>query len=241
LSRNTKLYFEAHAHDYTRDPEFYSRIAKEIKKVMPVDRTLSLLDVGCGNGDFIKKLREEGVKADYFATDISSEMITIARSNTSSQKINFFVADGFSMPVKSDVKFDIIHIDCVLHHLIEHGRRESMNLVKKMIEILATLLSSNGVLIVEEVYYDSYLIQTITSFAVFYGLKIINFLNLDLSRFNKQMRPGLEVNFLHERQLFRLLEKYGSTYILNILPWQIPKMYRFALLRKWGFITFVVR
>lgn len=238
--KNTKSYFDTHAHDYTRDPTFYSSLVEEIKKMKSNNGTEIILDLGCGNGNFIKTLIDGGIRAHYFGTDLSSEMISIARRNLEGYNVNFLIADGFLMPIRHDVKFDLIHIDSVLHHLIGDTRGKSMRLINKMIETLIANLSANGILIVDEAYYNSYVIPSLTSFIVFYGLKLINFLNLDFSRFYKLLKPGLEANFLHEKQLFSLLSKYGSVYRFNKLPWPMSRAYKLTLLRSWGSITLIL-
>jgi SAM-dependent methyltransferase len=40
----------------------------------------SLLDVGCGQGDFLAWLDEQGIRADYTGVDITPRMIEVARS-----------------------------------------------------------------------------------------------------------------------------------------------------------------
>jgi hypothetical protein len=90
-----------------------------------------------------------------------------------------------------------------------------------MIELMVSKLSDNGIIIVEEWYYLSYLILQFTTFVVFYGLKLINWLNLDLN-YTKEIMPGLEVNFLHPKQLLKILGHYGFVYLLNKTSVAIP-------------------
>ena len=246
MSEKAKSYFEIHAHNYLHDWEWYPLIINEIKNIEDniVEKQRDdekVLDVGCGNGSFIKALIEANVKAHYFATDISFTMIRKSRENLDGYNVELFTADAFKIPLKSNVKFDIIHMDSVLHHLIGKTRGKSINLIKKMVELLTSKLTDNGILIVEEVYYGSPFISQFTSFVVFYGLKLINFLKLDLSSFTKEIKPGLEVNFLHEKQLVTILSQYGSTYLLYKHPWNIPKSYKLFLLKEFGHITYILK
>ncbi|MPZ07158.1 MAG: methyltransferase [Nitrososphaeraceae archaeon] len=241
MSKGVKSFFESHYHRYVDRPDFYLSIAKEIKKVLPDGRRLAFLDVGCGDGGFIKAMIEQGIEADYLATDLSLNMLLKASANLVNYDVDLFQADAFQLSLKESRKFDIIHIDSVLHHLIGKTRGESLELVKKMLNTLLDRLSSNGILIVEEVYYDSYLLSTITSFFVFYGLKLINFLNLDLS-FTREIRPGLEVNFLHERQLIKILDHFGTSItLLNKEIWELPSVYQLFLLKERGHITYTAK
>jgi SAM-dependent methyltransferase len=237
LPKNTKSFFETHAHDYPKDPNFYSSIIKQVKSITTRPDDLRILDVGCGNGNFTKALFNAGVNGHFFATDISFNMVQIARLNLIEFNVKLFVADGFNVPLRPNLKFDIIHVDSVLHHLIGKTRNASVELIRKMIELLCSLLSDKGFLIVEDLFYNSYFIPTFTAGLIFYGLRYIDFLNIDLRRFNDQMRPGLIVNFLHEKHLLDILAKFGVASSLNKRYWKVPKLYRVLLLKEFGHIT----
>ena len=102
-------------------------------------------------------------------------------------------------------------------------------------------LEDDGILLIQEVYYNSYIISKFTSFVIFYGLKLINLLNLDVSRFMTEIKPGLEVNFLHEKQLKNILSQYGSVHLLEKEPWETSKIHKLFLLKKWGRTTIYVK
>src|SRR5919198_4137524 len=106
MAKNAKLYFEHHAHDYSdRHVQFYSKIGDYIRNaivstegkegvsyVSNNKQTIMLLDVGCGNGSFVKYFIDTQEKKtphvgnnDYYfvATDLSFEMIKLAKQNLS--------------------------------------------------------------------------------------------------------------------------------------------------------------
>jgi SAM-dependent methyltransferase len=236
---NVKSYFEIHAHhhDYSPSPEFYSSVIEPIKSIIPINSHANFLDIGCGNGNFIKALIKANVKANYFAFDMSLKMIERAKENLAGCDVEFLVADGFKIPIKRNIRFNIIHLDSVLHHLIGSTRGKSTSLIEKMLRLLTDKLEDDGILLVQEVYYNSYIISRFTSFVVFYGLKLINLLNLDVSRFMTEIKPGLEVNFLHEKQLKNILNQYGSVHLLEKQPWGRRKLYKLFLLKECGHIT----
>jgi SAM-dependent methyltransferase len=240
LSTSTKSYFEMHAHDYSRDPRVYDSLADEIRKIRPSGNKTLILDMGCGKGNFMRAMINRGVRAHYFGTDLSSKMIQDATNNITHKEVEFFVADGTNIPINSKMKFDIIHIDSVLHHLIGRNRKESIKLARRMVENLHFSLSPNGMLIVEEMYYNSYLIPQVTSFLIFYLLKIMNFFNIDISPLIKEMKPGLEVNFFHEKQLSDILSEFGSCYKFSQFSWKMPRYYQSALLESFGYVTFIM-
>lgn len=240
MSKHIKSYFELHAHEYSRDPRVYDGLAEEIKRAKQDEEIFSVLDMGCGKGNFIRAMIERGLKAHYFGTDISIRMIELAKNNLQSNNIHLLVADGFKVPVKPTFKFDVIHIDSLLHHLVGRSRAKSFCLVKELIEELVSMLSPNGMLIVEEMYYDSYLIPQLTSFIIFYTLKAVNFLKIDLSRLVSLAKPGLEVNFFYKDQLLSVLNEYGFAYRFSKEVFGVPRYLKPALLRDAGYITFVL-
>ena len=240
VSISTKSFFELHAHDYERDPAVYITLAEEIRKRFVSKNDLSILDVGCGKGNFIKALICEGVDAHYFGTDLSYNMIDLSRTYVTERNVEFLIADGLRLPFEPSLKFDVIHVDSVFHHLTGSNRTKSNALVIEMTKALLSRLSPKGILIIEELYYDSYLIPTLTSFLIFYTLKILNFMKIDLRRIIRQMTPGLEVNFFCENQIFSILKEYGSVRRFSRFPYDIPRHYKLSLLKNVGYITFLV-
>jgi SAM-dependent methyltransferase len=245
-SAKTQSYFNNHArhqayHHGSRhsDPSMYVSITVGIQKRDHRGR-IKILDIGCGDGSFIRDVSTAGVDADFIGVDISANMLKLAKSSFDSPGVQLIAADGFRMPLKPDAKFDLIHIDSVLHHLIGKTRSESVRLIDLFCEQLMHRLSENGSLVVEEIYYASYLFPQITSSLIFYGLKLINFLHLDMSRIIRELLPGLEVNFLHQKQIKELLGRYGLVKLVKQTPWPVPKLYRLVFLRELGHISYVV-
>jgi 2-polyprenyl-3-methyl-5-hydroxy-6-metoxy-1,4-benzoquinol methylase len=249
MTKNVKSYFEHHSHDYAdRHTQFYPSIANYLKNVTVknndnnnnVNNSLKLLDLGCGDGGFIKAMLGANVKFDYYGTDVSFGMIQLAKDNLLNCNIKLFVADAFNIPIKEKTKFDIIHVDSVLHHLVDKTRRKSVDKVKQVIELLVNKLSDNGILIIEEWAFLSYIIPTMASFTIFYGLKLINLLGLDLS-FTSEIRPGLEVNFLHPNYLYKILNRYGSVCLFDKTNMAFPFSYRLFMLQEKSHVTFILR
>ena len=240
MTSNVKSYFESHAHNYPKNKEFYISIVDQIKRIIPLNRRIKLFDVGCGDGNFIKSLSNAGVDYEYYATDLSFNMVNTAKKNLHGKNVGFFVADAYSIPVRDDFKFDIIHIDSVLHHLIAMTRRKSNTLAKRIVAELINRLSENGILIVQEINFRSYLFPQFTSSFVFYALKMINFIKLDLSRLLPDLKPGLEVNFLDEAYLLFILGKYGSVRKIHYDSYNIPYSYKLFLLKKYGHSTYLI-
>lgn len=238
---DVKSFFEVHAHDYLMTPEFYSSMVRKISAEIPNKTNLKLLDVGCGSGNFIKSLNESGIQADFIATDLSFQMINIAKKNLQSDDVGLVVADAFNMPLKCDNRFDIIHIAFLLHHLIAETRAKSMALIVRLIGLLIDKLANNGVLLIEEVYYNSFIIPSFTASFIFYLLKLLRIFRMDLSGISTKLKTGLEVNFLNEKLVEDILSKFGTLRLIDRNPWKVPKSYAVFLLRDFGNITYMIK
>lgn len=234
-----KRYFETHAHShaYHNDPRIYDAVCGLIQSSnVKVKR---FLDVGCGDGAFIKRTVSLSGDSEFIGTDVSYQMIKTAQKNLEGVKSNLIVCDAFNLPIRSENKFDFIHIDSVLHHLIGRTKNRSLGLVRELVRILGQKLSDQGILIIEEVYYDSHIVPSLTSTLIFYSLKLFNLLNLDISSFVKEFQLGLEVNFMHTAQIKNILENlHGKVIIVNKVKWGLRPLHRLLLLKEHGHITF---
>ena len=88
--------------------EFINIIKSKIKP----DLHGELLDIGCGNGIFIRKISEDIKKFNFTGFDFQKDLIKIANDLNKNEKINFFEADINS--INFDKKFDIICASGVL-------------------------------------------------------------------------------------------------------------------------------
>jgi len=236
-----KSFFEAHAHDYIMDTSFYSTIANRIKQDVSDLANLKLLDVGCGDGTFIKSLINTGMRAEFLATDISFTMSSMAKANLRLNRTEILVADAFKLPIIAGKRFDVIHIAFLLHHLIGKTRPKSMTLARKLISTLINMISENGILIVEEVYYNSYFLPRLTTSIIFYITKLLSFIHFDSIHITNNYKPGLQVNFFSQFELEELLRDYGSVRLLYRNPWRVPELYRIFLLEEFGNIVYTLR
>jgi SAM-dependent methyltransferase len=235
-----KSYFdkEGHQHAYHNDPNVYSFIIEFLKGRSIRNNYLKVLDFGCGDGSFIKSLLNSNINAIYYGTDISDTMIHMAKSNVKSPNVNLFVSDGFRMPLSENLKFDLIHLDSVIHHLIGNTLSETKNLVDTILNMLFNRLKIEGTLILEENYYNSYFYPSISSTLIFYGLRFFNRANLDISKIIREYHKGLEVRFLTDNEIMHLLKRYGDPTLIKRIPWNIPKSYRIFLLKNFGHVTY---
>ena len=240
MSANVKSYFENHSHDYPKNEQFYSKLIKDISSLIQTRGTIKLLDVGSGTGTFIRSLSRSGINFDYFSTDLSFNMLRIAKKNLYGKDVKFFVADAFHLPLITKFTFEVIHIDSVLHHLIAKTKSRSNLLAATLIDLLIKRLSQGGILIVEEINFSSHLARQLTSNIVFYALKINKYLRVNFSGIIPELRPGLEVNFLDDKYLMSMLNKHGTVKKTHYDSYAIPRSYKAFLLKQYGHSTYFV-
>jgi hypothetical protein len=198
------------------------------------------LDIGCGGAPFIKSMLAMGIDAVFVGFDVSLNMLRTGKLSVDTSRVNFVAADGFKMPLRLEARFDLIHMDSVLHHLVGKTKAKSLELANIFCEQLTEQLSEKGAIVVEEVYYASHIVPKLTSWLIFYGLKLLNLLHLDVSRIAGELLPGLEVNFLSEKEIEKLLGRYGVVKLIKKNPWPRPKLYRLLLLKDYGHISYLV-
>jgi SAM-dependent methyltransferase len=237
---SSKSYFDAHAHvhDYHKDPDFYRPLVAYLQNMVPPIR---LLDLGCGDGSFIKSIIKEGIRGNFVGIDISNSMMQTARNQLQGCNVNLILADGFNLPLMPHYQFEFIHLDSILHHLVGKTQSSSKKLANDMLTILLAKLSEEGVMMVEEMFYESNIFPGFTSSIIFYGLKLINFLKLDLSRLASTIIPGLEVRFYSERELESILGQYGEVKTIKRTRLRTSKLQRLFLQKEYGHVSLIVR
>jgi SAM-dependent methyltransferase len=236
---NVKSYFESHSHAYHHEPGFYFKVKNKIKEYTGGQK-INVLDVGCGDGYFLNELIDLKIDATFYGFDVSAHMLDLTREKLKSENVVLFIADGFMLPLKDEIKFDVIHLDSVLHHMITKTRSASLNLSIKLIDTLISRLNNQGMLIIEEVNFESHIFSSFASQIVFYGCKLMNLLRLDLSRIIPELRPGLEVNFLDRSSLEKMLSNFcGQYYLFQKDLRRIPMLYRLFMLKDNSHIVYI--
>lgn len=80
---------------------------------------ISVLDVGCGNGDFLRRFVDRadrmGLEVRATGTDLSEPTIDYARRCTNDERITFEVGDLLRLSERR--RWDVVHTALTLHHL----------------------------------------------------------------------------------------------------------------------------
>ena len=157
-------------------------------KILSIIKNMSckdIIDIGCGNGNFVSRLYKEGHKVTGIDAELSG--IEIARKNY--KNINFFQYSIYDNPSNLKIeKADLITSIEVIEHLFKPD---------ELLIFSKHFLKSNGKLILSTPYYGSYI------------------KNLFCSIFNKWddqftvLWDGGHIKFFSLKTLRKILEKSG--------------------------------
>ena len=85
------------------DSGFYQHILQEIEQILQdLPHKHIILDAGCGEGYYSRKLQKIFPTKSYYAFDISKDSILLASKNDTSHAIKWFVGDLANLPIKND-------------------------------------------------------------------------------------------------------------------------------------------
>ena len=87
---------------------FYQAILEAISDLLASSETATtILDIGCGEGFYSRKLQESHSGKTFYAFDISKDSVQIAAKSEPNWAVNWFVGDLARLPIK-DASMDIL-------------------------------------------------------------------------------------------------------------------------------------
>lgn len=87
---------------------FYQAILDDVSDLLASSKTTTtILDIGCGEGFYSRKLQESHSEKTFYAFDISKDSVQIAAKSEPNWAVNWFVGDLARLPIK-DANMDIL-------------------------------------------------------------------------------------------------------------------------------------
>ena len=87
---------------------FYRAILEAVSDLLANSETsTTILDIGCGEGFYSRKLQENHSEKTFYAFDISKDSVQIAAKSEPNWAVNWFVGDLARLPIK-DASMDIL-------------------------------------------------------------------------------------------------------------------------------------
>ncbi len=96
---------------------------------LPKDKNIKILDIGCGNGKYLKVLKKYGYNS-IFGIDISEEQIKIAKQSN----LNVQCSDALEFLKNNTKKYDVIFLIDVLEHIELEKTFELIDLIYNSLE-----------------------------------------------------------------------------------------------------------
>lgn len=89
----------------------------------------TVIDVGCGTGDFIKAVPHD---VSYLGVDINKKYIDFARKNYQNNQIKFLLQDVTKKAFYKNRSFDAALFISMLHHLSDDELKQILPVIKKI-------------------------------------------------------------------------------------------------------------
>ncbi|MFA5187858.1 MAG: methyltransferase domain-containing protein [Patescibacteria group bacterium] len=109
------------------------------KKIIPADKNSKILDIGCGLGQFLYWLKNNGYN-NYLGVDLSQEMLDFCKANVTGQVLKISSMTEFLADKKD--QYDLIVLNDVIEHLPKTEIINDLALIK-------SALKQGGMLIVK--------------------------------------------------------------------------------------------
>ena len=136
---------------YTKFGDSFSatrhRLQPGVRRVMEILKgDESILDLGCGNGEFAHELAKKGHRGSYLGVDFSLPLLRDAESQADGFSARFMEVDltqlsGFSSQLSIIDNWSLITAFAVLHHIPSHGLRV------ELVRVVNQLLKKDGLFI----------------------------------------------------------------------------------------------
>jgi len=140
--------FDLKAADWDNNPMHWERseaIAKEIKKLIPLNKSMTALEYGAGTGITSFLLKDDLKQITLM--DNSKEMVKIMNEKIKTGKVHNMNALMFDLEHKSykELKVDLIYTQMVLHHVID---------IDSIINRFSEMLNPGGYLAISDLYSE---------------------------------------------------------------------------------------
>jgi SAM-dependent methyltransferase len=195
----------------------------------------SILDIGGGGGAFAKYCKSIFPDADVCIVDPSKELLQ-------KQNIRGIKCVVGSLPdnLNVDSAYRYVAMKVVLHHVVGSSIRESKDLVRRSIQAAKSKLDEKGYIFIRELYYESYLIPTLTRTMIFYLLRFQNRLKFKIP--HDDFLAGLEVCFYTRKEIESLIRECNLEIVESLHDEYDPGAGgRVMLLKKRGTASYILR
>ena len=195
----------------------------------------SLIDIGGGAGQFAKFLKDSIPELDITILDPSDNQL----KNVNDDRLKL-ISGNLPNNLPKNQKYNYIHLKFVLHHLIGKTIKISTINVKKSLVSLRKCLKNDGLLIIQEIFHESYILPSLFRSMIFYLLKLQNAFKIKIP--TEHFLLDLQACFYPRIELKNILKQCGFEIIKvqeNFWPYEVLR--KLILIKKWGEVLIVAK
>jgi SAM-dependent methyltransferase len=157
FDEKTAAYFDEHTPEYSLNRLEYA--AQFIKTHAHADS--SLIDIGCGNGNTLKYIKDNTPIEQLYGGDISDNYLKKTQENVGCKTLRGSILDNEFVETIAE-KFDFSILAAVLHHLVGKTRRQSRENASVAVTNALRLIKPGGHLIIlEPVFYPTFIMSVV--------------------------------------------------------------------------------
>ena len=117
--------------------KFYQKIASQI----PQDKTVQILDVGCGTANLAIAIKKRSPNAEILGIDPDEKILKIAKEKLKKEKLDIKLVKAFAqkLPLKSK-SFDWVVSSFAIHHIPSHLKNQAFYEMHRVLKTGGTIL-----------------------------------------------------------------------------------------------------
>ena len=117
--------------------KFYQKIASQI----PQNKTVHILDVGCGTANLAIAIKKRSPKAEILGIDPDEKILKIAKSKIKKEKLDIKLVKAFAqkLPLKPK-SFDYVVSSFAIHHIPSHLKNQAFYEMHRVLRSGGTIL-----------------------------------------------------------------------------------------------------
>lgn len=195
----------------------------------------NLVDIGGGVGTFARLVKDNCPDINVTVVDPSRKLL----NKINDERIKK-IYGKLPNQIFLDSSFDYIYVKEVFHHIVGSSINKSKKLFKKSLFTIREFLKDDGFLLIHELFYESYLIPTLSRILIFCLFTLQNSLKIKVPA--KEFLMGLKVCFYTRSEFKSILNGCGFKIIDFYEEFWSNNLKKKALfLRNWGRMLFIVK
>lgn len=235
ISSNAGVFFDKNIDFYDKaSPIRYDYYFLDFIKTKQ-NQDSNLLDICGGSGTFAKLVVDGCPSINVTVLDPSEKSLSRI-DDTRIRKVNGELPNRIPL----DSKFDYVHVKEVFHHITGSSVRNSKELLRRSLFAIKEYLNDDGFLLINELFYESYLIPSLSRALIFHLLTLQNKLRIKIPV--REFIMDLETCFYSRSEFRSMLGDCGFRIVdYHEEKWADNFRKKAMFLKCWGSMLFILK